>query len=125
MKYLTFKNLLIGYALLMSLAIGIAIIIGAAKLGQSSTIVVDASKYIKQELKSSQERNLAYDSQFQILVDGLIERDKAITELKHTLKTRNVLIEQLKIKSNEVPATINYTNEQHDSLFTDFIRGLN
>jgi hypothetical protein len=125
MKYLTFKNLLIGYALLMSLAIGIAIIIGATKLGQSSTIVVDASKYIKQELKSSQERNLAYDSQFQILVDGLIERDKAITELKHTLKTRNVLIEQLKIKSNEVPATINYTNEQHDSLFTDFIRGLN
>lgn len=122
MKYLNFKNILIGYAVLMSLIIGIAIVIGALKMGQSSTIVVDASKYIKEQLKSSQAKNIEYDNQYKILFNDLARRDQEIESLKQTLSKRNKLIDYLKIKSNEVPATIDYTDAQRDSIFSE---GLN
>lgn len=122
MKYLNFKNILIGYAVLMSLIIGVAIVIGALKMGQSSTIVVDASKYIKEQLKSSQAKNIEYDNQYKILFNDLARRDQEIEFLKQTLSKRNKLIDYLKIKSNEVPATIDYTDAQRDSIFSE---GLN
>lgn len=122
MKYLNFKNILIGYAVFMSLIIGVAIVIGALKMGQSSTIVVDASKYIKEQLKSSQAKNIEYDNQYKILFNDLARRDQEIEALKQTLSKRNKLIDYLKIKSNEVPTTIDYTDAQRDSIFSE---GLN
>lgn len=122
MKYLNFKNILIGYAILLSLVIAVSLVIGALKMGQSSTIVVDASKYIKEQLKSSQEQNLRLDSQYNILFENLARRDQEIEALKLTLSSRNKLIDHLKIKLHEVPVTIDYTDAQQDSIFSN---GLN
>lgn len=122
MKYLTFKNILIAYAVLLSLVIGVSIVIGALKMGQSSTIVVDASKYIKEQLQTSQEQNLRLDSQYKILFENLVRREQEIDSLKQSLSKRNKLINHLKIKVDEIPNTIEYTDAQHDSIFTE---GLN
>ena len=123
MQYLTIKNILIGYALLIATVLTIAIAIGATKMGQSDTIVIDASEYIKKELQANIEQNIQLDNEYQAIFSKMVQARKQIDSLKVTLSSRNLLINQLKEKSNEVPAPIIYSDNQHDSLFTEFVNG--
>jgi hypothetical protein len=106
----------------MTTVLTISIAIGATKMGQSSTIVVDASDYIKKELQASIEQNIQLDNEYQLLLGRMMAAHKHIDSLKVTLIGRNKLIHNLKAQSNEVSTPIIYSDSQHDSLFTE---GLN
>lgn len=125
-KNVGLKNWLIIYAVLFSLVIGVVVIVSAAKLGYSDTIVVDASKYIERELKASEQQNKALDLKFNSLYIDMVKTHEEIKILKSHIKDRDKAITTLQkeLENDKIDSITVLTNVQHDSLFTTLIEGL-
>lgn len=125
LKQITPTHLLIFISIVWALILTIIIAVAIGKVGKSDTIVVDATQYINQELKASQQRNLELDSQYKILFQNLVELNKEKELLKIQVEKRTLTIDLLKQRINEKDTMPSFTPSQHDSLFTNFIRGYN
>lgn len=102
----------------------------ATKLGVSDTIVVDASSYLQQELKESNELITTLDTEYSKLFKELQDSNKKISRLKENITYRNTSLSRLKSKLNHHDKTkidtvvSTFSDRQHDSTFSKFFEGV-
>ena len=121
------RNILIGYTVFMLIVIIAFIATGAYILGHDTTIVVDASAYLQKELKAADGRISELDATYNTLFQDLAKSHRVIDSLKSRIYRRNTTIDSLKNKITDEPLDndIIITDEQSDTIFTNFLNGLN